>query len=149
MAEPLTDSVFDSPALTLVLQLAAEGFELEVAEPNTLRVRPIERVTPELRADLQRHKPDILMLIRICDPGVQDRRAAFVTQLDAPSGAPVSRLAFRETAYVSGRCHSCGDALERPRWGRCWRCALAWRLACGLSSRADLAAAIDAAKVCA
>src|SRR4051794_37422433 len=110
MAGPLTDSVFDSRALTLVLQLEADGFELKVAEPNTPRVRPVDRVTPELRADLQRPKPDILMLIRICDPGVQDRRAAFVTQLDAPSGALVPRLAFRDTPYVSGRCHSCGDA---------------------------------------
>ena len=150
MAGTMTASAFDSPALTLLLQLEDEGFEMEVAEPDILRVRPVGRVTPELRADLRRYKLELVMLIRICDSGVQDRRQAFSKQIEtAPAGVLIPRLVFRKTPYVNGRCHSCGEALERPRWGCCWRCALAWRLACRLPVPAALAVAIDAAKVCA
>ena len=137
--------------LALLRQLEDEGFEIDVAEPNVLRIRPVGRVTPELRADLQRLKLDLVMFIRICDPGVQERRWAFAEQLArAPSDVPVPRLAFREAPYVSGRCHSCGEVLEGPRWGRCWRCALAWPARVpGCRFRPDLAVAIDGAKVCA
>ena len=98
----------------LLCQLEDEGFEVAVAEPNILRIRPVIGVTPELRADLQRHKLDLVMLIRICDPAVQDRREVFCRQLEtAPLGVLVPRLTFREIPYVSGRCDSCGDVLDR------------------------------------
>jgi len=149
MAGPVTADVFESQALTLLRQLKAEGFEIQVAEPDILRVRPVDRVTPELRADLQRHKPGLLILIRIWDAGVQDRRQAFVRQLEtAPTGVLVPRLVFREAPYVNGRCHACGDALERARWGSCWRCSLARRLACHAPVPADLFTAYDEARIC-
>ncbi len=149
MAGSVTADVFESAAFTLLLQLQAEGFEIQVAEPDILRVRPVDRVTPELRADLQRHKPALLMLIRICDAGVQERREAFARQLEAaPAGVLMSRLVFREVPYLNGRCHACGDALERARWGSCWRCCLARRLACHAPVAADLFTAYDEARLC-
>jgi len=48
-----------------------------------------------------------------------------------------------------GQCFSCGDALERAGFGRCWRCSLAWRLACRVTMPALLAAALDDARLCA
>ena len=35
------------------------------------------------------------------------------------------------------------------RFGRCWRCSLAWRLACELPVSAEVGAAYDSARVCA
>ncbi len=40
------------------------------------------------------------------------------------------------TPYLQGICFSCGDPLPRPRFGRCWRCSLAWRLAAHVSTTA-------------
>jgi predicted metal-binding protein len=149
MAGTVTADVFESPALTFLLQLQAHGFEIQVVEPDILRVRPVDRVTPELRIDLQRYKAALLMLIRIGDAGVQDRREAFARQLKRPQAdVLVSRLMFREAPYVNGSCHACGDALEGARWGSCWRCSLARRLACHAAVPADLFAAYDEARIC-
>ncbi len=49
--------------------------------------------------------------------------------------------------YVPGSCFSCGDALAALRFGRCWRCSLAWRLAVRLPVPADLAVVLDDVKV--
>ena len=44
-------------------------------------------------------------------------------------------------------CFSCGAALPEPRYGRCRRCSLAWRLAVGVPIPAEWAAAYDGARV--
>ena len=131
--------MFVSPAIALLFQLQAGGLDIQVIEPDILRVRSVDRVTPEVSADLQRHKADLLVLIRVCDAGVQDRRDAFAKQLEtAPAGILVPHLGFREAPYVKGRCHACGDLLGRESWGSCWRCMLARRLACHAPTPADL-----------
>jgi hypothetical protein len=57
-------------------------------------------------------------------------------------------LVFRPgVPYLSGRCFSCGDELERARHGKCWRCALAWRLALHLPVAPALADIYDGQKV--
>jgi hypothetical protein len=146
----MTVDVLETPALALLCQLEAAGFEFRVTEPDILRVRPQSRVTPELRAKLRRHKSEILVLIRICDAGVLARRQAFARQLEtAPDGVIVPRLVFRETPYVSGRCHACGNVLESARWGSCWRCSFARRLACHAPIPVDLFATYDEARICA
>ncbi len=92
----MTADVFASPALPLLLRLEAEGFEIQ-AGPDVLRVRPVARVTSELRAELQAHKTDLLMLVRICDAGVTDRRETFRLQIEtAPPGVLLPRLVFVE-----------------------------------------------------
>jgi hypothetical protein len=150
MAGSVTTDVFESQALILLHHLKAEGFEFQVVEPDILRVRPVDRVTPELRADLQRHKSGLLMLIRMGDAGVQERRDVFTRQLVATPTPQVPAFLYRpDVPYVKGKCFSCRDLLPEPRFGRCWRCSLAWRLAAGVSIDADLATALDAARVCA
>ncbi len=49
-------------APALILQLRAEGFELAAAG-GRLRIRPVERVTSELRRTLARHKAELLTLL--------------------------------------------------------------------------------------
>jgi hypothetical protein len=88
------------------------------------------------------------MLLRTCDAGVQDRREVFAKQLTLTPAPRVPMFIFRANVpYRQGTCFSCGDRLSEVRFGRCWRCSLAWRLACRLPMTADLAAALDAARV--
>jgi hypothetical protein len=108
MAGSVSADVFESQALILLRQLMADGFEIQVAEPNVLRVRPVDRVTPALRADLQRHKLDLLrLMIPVSDAGVQERRSAFARRLEMAlsSGVLVPRLMFREAPYVPRTSH--------------------------------------------
>ena len=138
MGRDLTADVVASSTLALLLRLQAEGFEVQ-AGPDVLRVRPVARVTPELLTELREHKANLLMLVRICDEGVQDRRKVFRRQIEtAPPEIVLPRLVHCETPYVQGRCHTCGDELETDRWGSCWRCMLARRLACGTPIPTDL-----------
>jgi hypothetical protein len=126
--------------------LEAEGFRFSTAG-GRLRVRPTTRLTPELRDRLHRERDALLVLLRICDDGVQRRREAFVATLAAETAAVLPALVFTpDVPYVAGKCFSCAQPNDRPTFGRCWRCALAWRLALGLPISSDFAAAYDAAK---
>jgi hypothetical protein len=79
---------------------------------------------------------------------VQERREAFAAQLAHPPPPGVPAFLFRpDVPYVKGTCFSCGVALRSLVFARCWRCSLAYRLACGLSVPVDLIAAMDAARV--
>lgn len=126
-----TDDVLNSPALSLLLRLEADGFEV-VAVEDRLLVKPVSRIAADVRAQLATYRAELLTILRICDVSVQDRREAFSRQLAA--GASIGQLAMCEgLPYVAGQCFSCGDSLPRPVFGRCWRCALAWRCAAGAS----------------
>ena len=73
------------------------------------------------------------------DTGVQERLEVFAWQLKtAPPGVLVPQFVFRDAPYIKGHCHACGEALERVRWGSCWRCSVARRLVCGAPVPADL-----------
>jgi hypothetical protein len=137
--------VLASAALPLLVGLEADGFTFAVAGDRLL-VRPVERLTVEQRTLLRRERDAILMLLRSCDAGVQARREAFVAQIQA-HGAYVPALVFRpDVPYVAGRCFSCGDETGRPAFGRCARCARAWRLALGVAIPSDFATQYDDAK---
>ena len=118
----------DDAALTLLLDLEHRGVELELDGSDVL-LGPQSAVT---RADLdnvRRHKAALIQLVRIADEGVQERLEAFKAQ--KPSTAPVLIRGFR---YVAGVCFACGTrSQDRTRFGRCWRCALALRLAWNLT----------------
>ena len=121
--------VLNSPALPLLLRLEAEGFEVATVDDRLL-VKPIDRLPACVRSELSAYRRELVTLVRVCDGGVGGRREVFASQL--ARGVSVGRLALSaDVPYVAGRCFSCGDALPRPVFGRCWRCALAWRLAVG------------------
>lgn len=125
-----TTDVFNSPALPLLLQLEADGFEI-AADRHRLLIRPADQLPADTRRLLANYRQELLTLIRICDDGVIARREVFAAQL--ATGVQVGRLCTQpDLPYVSGRCFSCGEPLEKDVFGRCWRCALAWRLAAGV-----------------
>jgi hypothetical protein len=137
----MTPDVLQSPALPLLLELEADGFDLRF-DGSRLLVKPIERLSPERRALVAAHRADLVALVRICDAGVVTRRQVFAAQY--ASGVTVGRFALvPDLPYVSGRCFSCGDPLTRPAFGRCWRCAMAWRLVVGVPVSASLSEVYD------
>ena len=148
MATPLTSDVFRSPAVGILCALEHDGFRVEVTADGVLTIAPRSRLTPERMVEIAGFKDAIRHLVRCCDDGVQARRNLFEQQLASAPGVPAF-LFHSGISYQAGLCFSCGDRLPGLQFSRCWRCALAWRLACRLPVPADLAIAIDAAKVCA
>jgi hypothetical protein len=137
--------VLGGPAVALLVALEAEGFELSAAG-DRLRVKPISKLTADHRASLEAHRRDLLMLLRVCDAGVQERRSVFAQQLELK--VPTGMLAFVPgVPYVQGRCFSCGVSTGRTVHGVCWRCAVARRLAVRAPIPADLAAVYDELEV--
>lgn len=134
--------VLQSPAVSVLLALEADGFTL-TAMGDRLKVKPISKLTAEQRADLERYRGELLTLLRVCDNGVQERRAAFSKRLRTGTGP----LVFRDRVpYVPGICYSCADPLPHLGPGRCWRCSLAARLACHAPVPVELLGALDEAR---
>lgn len=136
----------DNSAVALLLRFEREGYELKAAGDRLL-VKPAERLSGPDREALRAIKPELLTLLRIVDDGVRQRRLVFVSLLDAGEDCILPDLVFRPgLTPVAGRCVSCGDGLDRPTFGKCWRCCLAWRLAVRLPISAEWAAAVDEAR---
>ena len=145
----MTPDVFESPALPLLLELERDGFDLGVRS-GTLWIKPARRLTPERRAQITEHRAALKALVLVCDDGVQDRVIAYKAQLAAvPRGSTPDFVYQRGTVHTQGVCFSCAEPLPEPRFARCWRCALAWRLAAGVKMSTETAAALDTARVCA
>ncbi len=143
-----TADVFASPALPLLATLQSRGCHLELTH-DTLIVEPASRLTPEEQASVRTHAKGLALLLRYCDAGVQARCEVMRRQIaSAPASVVLPALLFRRgLPYVEGVCFSCGDLLVRFRIGRCWRCALAWRLAARVPITPDLARALDDSRV--
>ena len=141
-------ALFESPAIPLLVTLEARGCRLTVtADGGRLIVEPASRLTATQREDVREHGRTLATLIRACDDGVQARRECFAAQFDATPVPQVPAFLFRSNVpYQPGVCFSCAESLPEPRFGRCWRCALAWRLV-GLRTSVETAAALDAARV--
>jgi hypothetical protein len=147
MASSLAAGVLDSPALPLLLELEQQGCRVELT-PDKLVVEPASRLTPAQRAAVLAYARELALLVSCLDPGVVERRDVFRKQLKATPAPRVPTFLFRsDVPYVRSACFSCGDSLPEPRFSRCLRCSLAWRLACRLRVSTELAAAIDAARV--
>jgi len=147
VAASVTD-VFDSPALPLLLALEARGIHVELTADGRLIVEPASRLTAGEQAAVRAHARGLALLVRICDRAVQERRQAFAEQLaHTRPPSPPACLLRPQVPYVKGTCFSCGVVLHTLVFGRCWRCSLACRLACGLSIPPDLVTAMDAARV--
>ncbi len=138
---------FHTPALFLFYRLREQGFELAEGTGGRLLIKPAARLTGDLRSVTRRHKGALLALIRICDEGVRGRCDVFQDQLEASPGTVGPFLFQLSVPYQRGTCFSCGARLPEPRFGRCWRCSLAWRLVCRLPIPAELARAYDESKV--
>ncbi len=144
---PVTQNVLNSPAVAVLCDLEHAGLDLAVVD-GRLRVWPVERLTAEHERLIQQHRHALVTLVRICDDGVQERMAAFKQQLANTAADSIPSFLFRpDVPYVKGLCFSCGTELPEPRFGRCARCALAWRLAAGVDIPGELAAAVDGARV--
>ena len=133
--------------MALFRRLEDQGFDLRVSGTKLL-IKPVSRLTPDLRADIRSNDAALITLVRICDEGVQERLATFKQQLrEAPEGATPGFVFRRGTPYAKAVCFSCGAVLPEPRYGRCWRCSLAWRMSVGVPIPAELAQAYDESKV--
>jgi hypothetical protein len=76
------------------------------------------------------------------------RRHVFRQQLDSTRAPGIPPFLFCPAVpYQAGLCFSCGVGLQERCFGRCWRCSLAWRLACGVPVPPLLASALDDARV--
>jgi hypothetical protein len=127
----MTVDVFTSPALSLLLDLEQRGCRIGL-DGADICIRPAGVLTAAERVTLQAHYEDARLLVLLSsDAAIHTRRDAFRHQLAAAPAPTVPAFLFRPgVPYVRGRCFSCGDALDALRFGRCWRCSLAWRLAC-------------------
>jgi hypothetical protein len=142
------NDVLNSPAVVVLCGLTDAGLDLAVVD-GRLRVWPVNQLTSSHVLTIQQHRDALVTLVRICDAGVQDRVAMFKALVATkPADVMLPALIFRPgTPYAKGICFSCGDALPETRWGRCWRCSLAWRMAAGVPIPAEHAAVYDGARV--
>jgi hypothetical protein len=142
------DDVLNSPALPVVLDLEAAGVRFRVAGDQVL-VSPTGVLTPAHREVLRQHREAVFLIVATStDVGVQARRDTFRQQLDAAAPGTIPAFLFQVgVPYVEGACFSCAACLPALHFGRCWRCSLAWRLACRVPISAECAAATDAARV--
>jgi hypothetical protein len=115
LSEPTAD-VLESPALGVLLALEADGFAV-AAVGDRVRVKPISRLTSERRAEIEQYRHDLLLLLRVCDEGVQVRRLAYVEQLAKPGESRVTCLACATPAVTSCRIRGM-VAAGVVRWGR-------------------------------
>lgn len=156
--------LLESPAVGLLLDLERDSFRVEVTEADTIRVSPADKLDSDRLEAIRRDKSDLLALVRLCDDGVQERLIAYRTQLADALPPRVPAFLFRDGVLAATRvCCSCGDALPPPerrtvtctrtdwssiqvelreRYGRCWRCLFAFRVAVG----ADLPVAVANAR---
>lgn len=130
---PSTDglSLFASPVLPVFRGLLDAGLVLEAGHDGRLRVGPEDRLTDEYDSAIRSHRDALLALARIVDLDTQDRCRIFAQQyVTRPADVWVPRFMYRVgVPYAPHVCHSCGDPLPTSlRWGRCRRCAVAWRL---------------------
>ena len=147
MDPALTPDVFASPAVAILCGLEHDGFTVELTPDNALVITPKSRLTADRMQTIVTSKDALKLLLRCRDRGVQARRDVFAFQLAQTAAPGVPSFLFKSSvAYVKGICFSCGDALPELRFSRCWRCSLAWRLACRLPVSAEFAMVIDGAR---
>jgi hypothetical protein len=130
----MTADVLASPALPLLVNLERRGCRFRIDGPH-ICIHSRRGLTAADRAALQANYEDAIALVRLAtDAAVHARRDVFRQQLETAHPPTVPAFLFRpDVPYAQGTCFSCGETLSAVRFGRCWRCSLAWRLACHLS----------------
>jgi hypothetical protein len=141
--------VVPAAAVTLLCDLKRDGFSVQLTADDALAIGPPSRLTPELRHAILTHKEALKRLLaRLTEADVVQRTEAFAEELAATPAPRVPAFLFKPgVVYAKGTCFSCGDPLPALKFSRCWRCALAWRLACRLPIGEELAAVLDTTKV--
>ncbi len=141
------EELLNSAAILVLTNLERLGFRWDITERDTFRIWPSDRLTPGLIEAIRAHRDDLVRLGKLADSGVVVRRQVFEAQWRSRASDRMPAFLFKSNVpYGKGACFSCGDALERFRWGRCWRCALSWRLALRLPVEIEVGSALDAAK---
>ena len=141
--------VIDSPALAVLLELQTAGVEVRVLNGVVQFRRHRDVLTDEQRMVLDAHANDVRELLRmLADSGLRSRVRRFAQMFDAstPTTLPTNVLTCG-IPYATGVCFSCGHELPRSQYGRCWRCALAWRIAWRYPLHKALQIATDEARV--
>mgnify|MGYP004029948083 CR=1 FL=1 len=114
MTRATTPTVFDSAALPLLITLQEQGFELRVTN-GALFIKPVDRVTLELRAQLRQHKPALMTLVCVCEQGVQDRVTVFRAQLEASPPRRSARSCSRRVCPTArGSASRAAPVCRRP-----------------------------------
>lgn len=103
-------------------ELASRGVELRAAG-NRLLFRPREAVTPDLQAEMNSHKHELLELLSLRDDEIDWRVAVMRPQV--PVRGPIPFLIARPATPDRGGCLSCGDELTSLRRIRCGACVTA------------------------
>jgi hypothetical protein len=118
-------------AVDALCDLERDGFRVSLTDDGVLCISPRSRLTPERMRLIQSCRDGLRILLRVCDNGVQVRRQAFERMLTVPPPGIVipAMVLVPDVPYARGVCFSCGANLPAPSFGRCWRCALAMRLA--------------------
>lgn len=143
-------SLFASPVLPVFRDLLDAGLVLEAGHDGRLRVGPEDRLTDAYDTAIRSHRDALLALARIVDLATQDRCRIFAHQYATrPADVLVPRFAYRaDVPYAPHVCHSCSDPLPASlRWGRCRRCALAWRLVVGVTPHEAWLVTYDDARI--
>lgn len=142
-------ALVDSPVLDLVRAVHDAGVRLRLGADGRILANPVDRLTDDQRTQLRTCRVEVVELLRSYDLETDHRVQVFQGQLaDPPEGVILPLLVYRpDLPYVEGFCYSCGDLLEDFRFGRCWRCALAFRLALRLPVSPELVAALDEARI--
>ena len=139
-----------APAVQILCRLAAEGVTFDITTGGRLVVAPLQPLSPWLAELLRQHHDVLVPLVQVAEKGVQERVRHFCWWISrAPAGVAVTTpLLHPHLLSMPGRCTSCGGDLEEARSGRCWRCALAWRLAVRMPLTATGSPGLQGIRVC-
>ncbi len=105
-------------------ELAERGVTL-VADGERLRARPREAITPDLRAALLAHKPDLMRLLGDREAADIGWRVEAMRQQIRPGPIIPFLVARRDFVDTPGHCLSCGDPCGPGRRYRCGPCVRA------------------------
>jgi hypothetical protein len=93
--------VFPASAPALLRYLQAEGFELR-ADGDRLQIRPVDRVSEELRAEIGKRKAELLLLLQAAIDLVSLRGSLTVPRAPLELCLELEARGFRQTVSANG-----------------------------------------------
>jgi len=95
MAQPVTTDALDSPAVGLLLTIAARNVRVELTMDGRLIAEPASKLTADEQAAFRKYAPEIAVLLRCRDVDVSSRRVAFELQVAQTPAPRVPAFLFR------------------------------------------------------